>query len=62
MNFFNLATFLTSWYEHLFARRFRIENERLFDVYPAAKPPPRRRFSSAGAIFPSEPLLPRYQY
>ena len=62
MNFVDIRTFITPWYERLFTRRFRLENERLFDVFPAAISPPRRRFSRAGAIFPTEAVLPRYQY
>ena len=62
MNFIDIRTFVTTKYERLFTRRFRLENERLFEARPAAISPPRRRFSSAGAIFPTEPVLPRYQY
>jgi hypothetical protein len=57
-----ILTLFATRYEHLFARRFRLENERSFDVYPAAISPPRRRFSILGAIFPTDPTLPRYQY
>jgi hypothetical protein len=54
--------FVIAWYERLFTRRFRLENERDFDLYAAEIPPPRRRFRIAGAIFPTESTLPRYQY
>jgi hypothetical protein len=62
MTLSQLRTFVIARYEHLFARRFRLENERDLDVYPTLISPPRRRFSRAGAIFPTEAILPRYQY
>jgi hypothetical protein len=43
-------------------RRFRLENERDVDVYPAASLPRRQRFNIVGAIFPTETILSRHQY
>jgi hypothetical protein len=62
MKFSNFHAFLVAWYERLFTRRFRLENERNLDIHAADIPPRRRRFSIAGAIFPTESILPRYQY
>lgn len=62
MNLLQLRTTLAARYERLFIRRFRLENEREFDVYPAAISTTRQRFNIAGAIFPTEAVLSRYQY
>jgi hypothetical protein len=62
MKIFKLHDYLVAGYERLFTRRFRLENERDVDVYPAVSPPRRERFSTVGAIFPTESILSRYQY
>ena len=62
MNFFRLHVLVAAQYERLFARRFRPENERHFNVCPTEISLPRRRFSNSGVIFPTEPVLCRYQY
>ena len=49
-------------YENLFKRRFHIENEALLCECIAADPPQRNRYRIAGSIFPTAPILPRYQY
>jgi hypothetical protein len=62
MKISKLHDFLVARYERLFTRRFRLENERDVDAYPAVSVPRRRRFSIVGAIFPTESILSRYQY
>ncbi len=54
------CVFLLSKYEWLFAKRCALENEGDFTT-PEAKPG-RKRFRSTAVLFPTEPLLPRYQY
>jgi hypothetical protein len=54
--------FLAKGYERLFSRRFGIENECGVDANATGDLPLRRRFSVAGAIFPTDTKLPRYQY
>jgi hypothetical protein len=53
--------FLMSNYEWLFARRCVLENEGDLDT-PEPRPPLRKRFRGNAVLFPTEPLLPRYQY
>jgi hypothetical protein len=62
MKISKLHDFLVARYERLFTRRFRLENERDVDAYPAVSVPRRGRFSIVGAIFPTESILSRYQY
>jgi hypothetical protein len=62
MTLSQLSTFVMARYERLFARRFWLENERDLNVHPTPISLPRRRFSRAGAIFPTEAVLPRYQF
>jgi len=62
MKFSAFHAFLAVRYERLFLRRFKLENERSVDIYAGENPPPRQRFSIAGAIFPTESTLSRYQY
>lgn len=62
MKFSKFRGLVVLGYERLFARRFMLENERDFDLYPAEAPPPRRSFRITGAIFPTESILSRYQY
>lgn len=54
--------FLIDRYERLFLRRFDLENECLGKVPVVADPPQRNRYRVSGSIFPTDPLLPRYQY
>lgn len=49
-------------YENLFKTRFRIENEEVLCECIVADPPQRNRYRIAGSIFPTAPILPRYQY
>ena len=49
-------------YENLFKRRFHIENEEALCECIATDPPQRNRYRIAGSIFPTAPILPRYQY
>jgi hypothetical protein len=49
-------------YENLFTRRFRLENEALLSECIITDPPQRNRYRIAGSIFPTAPILPRYQY
>lgn len=62
MRFSTLRMLLAARYERLFARRFRLENECDNDVHEDKDLIRRKRFSVAGSIFPSEAILPRYQY
>lgn len=62
MKFAALWTLLAARYEHLFARRFRLENECDNDPHDDTDARRRRRFSVSGSIFPTESILPRYQY
>ena len=57
-----LSVFLTARYERLFSRRFDLENECLSKAPVVAMRPQRNRFKVIGSIFPTDPLLPRYQY
>ena len=56
-----LSVFLTARYERLFSRRFDLENECLSKAPVVAMRPQRNRFKVIGSIFPTDPLLPRYQ-
>jgi hypothetical protein len=64
MKLLTFRAFLSARYEHLFARRFRLENERDMDTREDGTQlrRRRRRFWNAGSIFPTESILPRYQY
>lgn len=62
MNFSTLRLLLATRYERLFARRFKLENECDNDMHEDEDSKRPRRFRIAGAIFPTEPTLPRYQY
>ena len=63
MKLHTFRAFLSAHYEHLFARRFRLENERDMDTREdGTQLRQRRRFWNAGSIFPTESILPRYQY
>jgi len=53
---------LVARYERLFTRRFRLENECDTDGREDDGSKRSRRFSVAGAIFPTESVLSRYQY
>lgn len=53
---------LIARYERLFTRRFRLENECDNDGPDARGSKQTRRFNVAGAIFPTESVLSRYQY
>jgi hypothetical protein len=55
-------TTLARKYENLFKRRFHIENEELLSECIVTDPPQRNRYRIAGSIFPTAPILPRYQY
>jgi hypothetical protein len=55
-------TFLAKSYERLFTRRFELENECEMNVRERKQQQRPRRFDRAGAIFPTESILPRYQY
>ena len=57
-----LSVFLTARYERLFSRRFDLENECSSKLPVVAMRPQRNRFKVIGSIFPTDPLLPRYQY
>ncbi|MGE0008172.1 MAG: hypothetical protein AB7S92_21635 [Parvibaculaceae bacterium] len=61
MKYSKLFGCIASKYEALFLRQLTLENECDCAV-PHAEPIPRRRFSIAGAIFPTEAAWPRYQY
>lgn len=60
MRWSGFGVFLLSRYEWLFARRCALENEGDF-ANPETKPG-RKRFRGTTVLFPTEPLLPRYQY
>ncbi len=62
MKFSALRMLLAARYERLFTRRFRLENECDTDGREDDGLKRSRRFSVAGAIFPTESILPRYQY
>lgn len=62
MKLSTLRMLLAARYERLFTRRFRLENECNNDVQEDKDSKRRRRFSAAGAIFPTESVFPRYQY
>jgi hypothetical protein len=55
-------TILARRYENLFTRRFRLENEALLSECIITDLPQRNRYRIAGSIFPTAPILPRYQY
>jgi hypothetical protein len=55
-------TILARRYENLFTRRFRLENEALLSECIVTDLPQRSRYRIAGSIFPTAPILPRYQY
>jgi hypothetical protein len=55
-------TILARRYENLFTRQFRLENEALLSECIITDPPQRNRYRIAGSIFPTAPILPRYQY
>ena len=57
-----LRVFLTARYERLFSRRFDLENECVSKAPVVAMRPQRNRFRIIGSIFPTDSLLPRYQY
>jgi hypothetical protein len=59
---FSIRVHFRAWYERLYTRRFKLENERSADLAACQSSPVRRRFSIKGAIFPTETTLPRYQY
>lgn len=63
MKFSTLRALFAARYERLFVERFKLESGRDIDDRASEDLPRRRRFSVAGAIFPTEStLLPRYQY
>ena len=62
MKLSTLRLLLAARYERLFTRRFQLENERDKDGREDADVKRSRRFHVAGAIFPTESVLSRYQY
>jgi hypothetical protein len=62
MDLSTLRDFLKTRYERLFLQRVDLEKECGVKLPSGAHPPRRNRFGLAGAIFPTDPLLPRYQY
>jgi len=58
----DLYTTLARKYESLFKRRFHIENEEHLCECIVTDTPQRSRYRIAGSIFPTAPILPRYQY
>jgi hypothetical protein len=62
MGLSTLLDFLTTRYERLFSQRVDLEKECGSELPSGTHAPRRNRFRLAGAIFPTDPLLPRYQY
>jgi hypothetical protein len=58
----NLRLYLVARYERLFVGRFGPGNDGRMGESVVANRLRRNRFSGSGAIFPTDPPLPRYQY